>query len=90
MVLLDCSCISKVLSTLSGFVYIFADALNVCGLFKFATRLFRMCWIVGTNYGQGSTLRSPSGLDTAHWLAHITAEKTGLGERPKKRGSPEN
>ena len=23
-------------------------------------------------------------------LAHITAEKTGLGEYPKKRGSPEN
>jgi hypothetical protein len=26
-----------------------------------------LCWIEGTNYGQGSTLRSPSGLETAHW-----------------------
>jgi hypothetical protein len=25
------------------------------------------CWIEGTNYGQGSTLRSPSELETAHW-----------------------
>jgi hypothetical protein len=25
------------------------------------------CWIEGTKYGQGSTLRSPSGLETAHW-----------------------
>jgi hypothetical protein len=33
VVLLECSCISKVLSTLSGFVYIFADMSNVCRLF---------------------------------------------------------
>jgi hypothetical protein len=33
VILLECSCISKALSTLSGFVYIFADASNVCGLF---------------------------------------------------------
>jgi hypothetical protein len=30
-------------------------------------RWLRFCWIEGTNYGQGSTLRSPSGLDTAQW-----------------------
>jgi hypothetical protein len=45
VLLLDCSCISKLLSTLSVVVYIFADASSVCGLFTIptdATRLFRM------------------------------------------------
>jgi hypothetical protein len=51
----------------------------------------RLCWIEGTKYGQGSTLRSPSGLETAHCRkpAHTTAVKTGLGETPLKGGSPE-
>ena len=55
-------------------------------------RMYGKCQIDGTVIGQGSTLRSPSGLDQliGRNLAHITAEKTGLGEYPKKRGSPEN
>jgi CRISPR/Cas system CMR-associated protein Cmr1 (group 7 of RAMP superfamily) len=50
------------------------------------------CWIEGTIYGQGSTCRCRSGRHTAHWqeTRSISAVKTGLGECPKKRGSPEN
>jgi hypothetical protein len=47
------------------------------------------CWIEGTIYGQWSTCRCRSG---RHWqeTRSISAVKTGLGECPKKKGSPEN
>jgi hypothetical protein len=53
VVLLDFCCVCKVLSTLSRFVYIFADAWTACGLFTSVYRTRRDFSDAGGDYSRG-------------------------------------